>query len=98
MVINLSTKRRYKMSTFIHRLWRGEITPCSSPTANAPAISRLLALQERHRMKLFSTMTDEQKSDFEKYEAAAEETLCLTEEDAFTEGIRFSLRLFTEAL
>ena len=86
------------MPTFIHQLWRGEITPGSSPTVNTPAISKLLSLQERHREKLFCTLTEEQRSIFEKYEAAEKEADCLTGEDAFTEGIRFALRLVPEAL
>ena len=86
------------MSTFIHRLWRGEIEPGSDPTVNTPEISKLLALQERHRAKLLSMLTPEQAEIFEKYEAAEKEADCLAGEDAFTAGIRFAQRLMTEAL
>ena len=86
------------MSTFIHQIWRNEIAPGSNPTVNAPAIRKLLALQERHRTALLAALTQEQAEIFEKYEAAEKEADCLTNEDAFTEGIRFALRLMTEAL
>ena len=86
------------MPTFLSKLWMGEITPGSRPTENSPEISKLLALQERHKAKLLSMLTPEQAEIFEKYEAAEKEADCLTNEDAFAEGIRFSIRLFTEAL
>lgn len=86
------------MSTFIHRLWRGEIEPGNGPTVNTPEIRKLLALQERHRTALLNMLDPQQAEIFEKYEDAEKEADCLAGEDAFTAGIRFTLRLMTEAL
>ncbi|MBR4960396.1 MAG: hypothetical protein IKY52_05830 [Clostridia bacterium] len=86
------------MSTFIRQIWQGDFAPGVSPTVNTPELRKLLALQERHRTALLNTLNPQQTEIFEKYEDAEKESDCLTAEDAFTEGIRFALRLMTEAL
>ena len=86
------------MSTFIRQIWQGDFVPGSDPTANTPEIRKLLTLQERHRSALLGTLNPQQTEIFEKYEDAGKEADDLAAEDSFTEGIRFALRLVTEAL
>jgi len=86
------------MKEILHKLWCGDITPGSEPTANHAEIIELMQLKNRHRENLLASFTEEQTRWFTDYEACEEERDWLTEEDAFTEGIRFAVRFMVEAL
>jgi len=86
------------MKEFLHKLWCGDIAPGSELSANYTETAELTQFKNRHREKLLDSFTEEQAKWFADYEACEEERDWLTQEDAFTEGVRFAVRLMVEAL
>ena len=86
------------MKDFIHRIWYGDVCPEHNSTANRAEIDKLLLCRERHRERLLALLNDEQKKAFEKYESGETELYWLSQEDAFTEGVRYAVRFLVEAM
>lgn len=58
----------------------------------------LSKLCDRNREKLSSTMTDEQKSLFEKFLDCNDELHCISECESFIQGFKFGAKLIIESM
>ncbi|MBQ8400414.1 MAG: hypothetical protein IJX14_00645 [Clostridia bacterium] len=86
------------MKDFIHRIWCGDVQPGKEITANSAEIAELMRYRSRHKEKLLSLLDAEQKKVFHDYESSEQELSWLTQEDAFTEGVRYTVRFLMEAM
>ncbi len=86
------------MSDIISSLWNG-LSPLADNCANNDAESKhLLHLMDRHRQKLYDSISKEDRKNLEKYIECSEEYLFHLSERAFCRGFSFAMQLFAEAV
>ena len=56
------------MRSTLEELWHGNISPETDSRSNTPEMKRLMEYMARHHDTLMTTMTDEQKDIFERFD------------------------------
>ena len=56
------------MRNTLEELWHGNISPETDSRTNTPEMKRLMEYMARHHDNLMTTMTDEQKDIFERFD------------------------------
>ena len=86
------------MKSIIEELWYGNAIPMESiipPTTQEEELSRLM---ECNRTKLLDSLTEEQKTLFEKYDDALSELNVLFEKQSFEYGFKLGTRIVIETI
>lgn len=86
------------MRDIIKELWYGNIQPQTDEHSNTQEMKELHDYINRHHGDLMTTLTDEQKVIFEKYEDAWTEYNSLSEEAIFVYAFRLGVQLTIESL
>ena len=67
------------MRSTLEELWHGNISPETDSRSNTPEMKRLMEYMARHHDTLMTTMTDEQKDIFERFDDCWSEYASLAE-------------------
>lgn len=86
------------MTNILNELWDGEIHPQDSLIDGNEYYKDLHHLLSRNQADLAETLSNEQKELFEKYCDTLGEMNSISEEEAFSAGVRFAMRLAAETL
>ena len=84
------------MSHIITELWYGNIRPCETCGVPDPEGKRIHARMDQYREKLWNTLTDTQKEQFDQYAAGSDEYLFHMMELAFSDGFALGTRVAAE--
>ena len=76
------------MRSTLEELWHGNISPETDSRTNTPEMKRLMEYMARHHDDLITTMTDEQKDIFERFDDCWSEYASLAEEAIFVYAFR----------
>ena len=82
--------------TTIENLYYGNIVPAEKGIKRGSEYSKLLHLAARNEEKLSVTLTEEQKSLFEKYKDCTMDMCGIAEKDAFVEGVKLGVKIVVE--
>lgn len=84
--------------TTLEDLYFGNIKPNERETKRGSRIDRLVKLMCKNEDALNSTLTEQQKETFEKFQDAQRELSLLTERDAFRSGFILATRIMVEVM
>ena len=76
------------MRSTLEELWHGNISPETDSRTNTPEMKRLMEYMARHHDNLMTTMTDEQKDIFERFDDCWSEYASLAEKSIFVYAFR----------
>ena len=82
--------------TTLEDLYYGNIVPADKGIKKGSEYSKLLNLAARNEEKLSATLTEEQKSLFEKYKDCTMDMCGIAEKDAFVEGVKLGVKIVVE--
>ena len=71
------------MRSTLEELWHGNISPETDSRTNTPEMKRLMEYMARHHDTLITTMTDEQKDIFERFDDCWSEDASMAEKSIF---------------
>ncbi len=86
------------MRSTLEELWHGNISPETDSRSNTPEMKRLMEYMARHHDNLMTTMTDEQKDLFERFDDCWSEYASLAEKSIFVYAFRLGARIAIEVL
>ena len=86
------------MKSVIQELWHGNIIPQEDSRNNSKEMKDLMAYMARHHDDLLKTMTDEQKTIFEKFDDCWSEYASKAEKAIFSYAFKLGARLVLETL
>ena len=86
------------MRSTLEELWHGNISPETDSRTNTPEMKRLMEYMARHHDNLMTTMTDEQKDIFERFDDCWSEYASLAEKSIFVYAFKLGMRLAIEVL
>ena len=86
------------MRSTLEELWHGNISPETDSRSNTPEMKRLMEYMARHHDTLMTTMTDEQKDIFERFDDCWSEYASLAEKSIFVYAFRLGARIAIEVL
>ena len=86
------------MRSTLEELWHGNISPEIDSRTNTPEMKRLMEYMARHHDTLITTMTDEQKDIFERFDDCWSEYASLAEKSIFVYAFRLGARIAIEVL
>ena len=86
------------MRSTLEELWHGNISPETDSRTNTPEMKRLMEYMARHHDNLMTTMTDEQKDIFERFDDCWSEYASLAEKSIFVYAFRLGARIAIEVL
>ena len=86
------------MRSTLEELWHGNISPETDSRTNTPEMKRLMEYMARHHDDLLTTMTDEQKDIFERFDDCWSEYAILAEKSIFVYAFKLGMRLAIEVL
>ncbi len=82
----------------IEELFYGNICPCDKHLTRGSEYSQLLNLAVKNEEKLAELLSPQQKEMFEKVKDCITDMNNLLEKEAFIEGFRLGVKLFSEAI
>ena len=82
----------------LEELWHGNISPETDSRSNTPEMKRLMEYMARHHDTLMTTMTDEQKDIFERFDDCWSEYASLAEDAIFVYAFRLGAQMTLDAL
>ena len=85
------------MTTF-EDLYYGNISPHERYMKRGSRIDNIVKLICKNEDNLTSTLTEQQKEDFNKFKACHDELSSLTERDAFRDGFILATRIMVEVM
>ena len=86
------------MRSTLEELWHGNISPETDSRTNTPEMKRLMEYMARHHDTLITTMTDEQKDIFERFDDCWSEYASLAEKSIFVYAFRLGARIAIDVL
>lgn len=86
------------MRSTLEELWHGNISPETDSRTNTPEMKRLMEYMARHHDNLITTMTDEQKDIFERFDDCWSEYASLTEKSIFVYAFRLGANIAIDIL
>ena len=81
------------MRSTLEELWHGNISPETDSRTNTPEMKRLMEYMARHHDDLITTMTDEQKDIFERFDDCWSEYANLAEKSIFVYAFRLGANI-----
>ncbi len=82
--------------TTLEDLYYGNIVPADKGVKKGSEYSQLLHLAARNEEKLSSTLTEEQKTLFEKYKECCMDMYGMAELEAFVSGVKLGVKIIVE--
>lgn len=86
------------MRSTLEELWHGNISPETDNRTNTPEMKRLMEYMARHHDNLLSSMTDEQKDIFERFDDCWSEYASMAEKSIFVYAFRLGARIAIDVL
>ena len=86
------------MRSTLEELWHGNISPETDSRTNTPEMKRLMEYMARHHDDLMTTMTDEQKDIFERFDDCWSEYASLAEKSIFVYAFRLGANIAIDIL
>ena len=86
------------MRSTLEELWHGNISPETDSRTNTPEMKRLMEYMARHHDNLMTTMTDEQKDIFERFDDCWSEYASLAEKSIFVYAFRLGANIAIDIL
>ena len=86
------------MRSTLEELWHGNISPETDSRTNTPEMKRLMEYMARHHDNLITTMTDEQKDIFERFDDCWSEYANLAEKSIFVYAFRLVANIAIDIL
>ena len=86
------------MRSTLEELWHGNISPETDSRTNTPEMKGLMEYMARHHDDLITTMTDEQKDIFERFDDCWSEYASLTEKSIFVYAFRLGANIAIDIL
>ena len=86
------------MKSILEELWYGNICPETDKRTNSPEMKQLMGTMAKYHDELMSTLTDEQKEIFEKFDDCWGEYVSLTEKSVFVYAFKLGARIVYEIL
>ena len=86
------------MRSTLEELWHGNISPETDSRTNTPEMKRLMEYMARHHDNLMTTMTDEQKAIFERFDDCWSEYASLDEKSIFVYAFRLGANIAIDIL
>ena len=86
------------MKSILEELWYGNICPETDSRTTTPEMKQLMEYMAWHRDNLITTMTDEQKDIFERFDDCWSEYASLAEKSIFVYAFKLGMRLAIEVL
>ena len=83
--------------TTLEDLYYGNIDPANKYIKRGGEYSKLISLLVRNEEKLMPTLSKEQKVIFEKYKDCYDEMYCISEKEAFIQGIKLGIKMTAES-
>ncbi len=82
----------------LEELWHGNISPETDSRTNTPEMKRLMEYMARHHDDLITTMTDEQKDIFERFDDCWSEYVSLAGKSIFVYVFRLGANIALDIL
>ena len=86
------------MQKILEELWYGNLCPIENYRESCEQMSDLIEYIKRHRKDLKDTMTDEQKTIFEKLDDCSDELDSMCQREIFAYGFRLGARIAIEVM
>ena len=86
------------MRSTLEELWHGNISPETDSRTNTPEMKRLMEYMARHHDDLITTMTDEQKDIFERFDDCWSEYASMAEKSIFVYAFRLGANIAIDIL
>ena len=86
------------MKSTLEELWHGNISPETDSRTNTPEMKRLMEYMARHHDNLMTTMTDEQKDIFERFDDCWSEYASLAEKSIFVYAFQLGANIAIDIL
>lgn len=86
------------MRSTLEELWHGNISPETDSRTNTPEMKRLMEYMARHHDNLMTTMTNEQKDIFERFDDCWSEYASLAEKSIFVYAFRLGANIAIDIL
>ena len=86
------------MRNTLEKLWHGNISPETDSRTNTPEMKRLMEYMARHHDNLMTTMTDEQKDIFERFDDCWSEYASLAKKSIFVYAFRLGANIAIDIL
>ena len=86
------------MKSTLEELWHGNISPETDSRTNTPEMKRLMEYMARHHDALMTTMTDEQKDIFERFDDCWSEYASMAEKSIFVYAFRLGANIAIDIL
>ena len=86
------------MKSILEELWHGNICPETDKQVNSPEMKRLMGTMAKYHNELMSTLTEEQKEIFEKFDDCWGEYVGLSEKVLFVYAFKLGARLIIETM
>ena len=86
------------MKSILEELWFGNICPETDKRTNSPEMKQLMGTMAKYHDELMSTLTDEQKKTFEKFDDCWGEYLALGEKSVFVYAFKLGAMLAVEVM
>lgn len=86
------------MKSILEELWYGNICPETDPKVNSPDMKVLMGTMAKYHDELMSTLTEEQKVIFEKFDDCWGEYLGLAERTVFVYSFKLAVKFAAESL
>ena len=86
------------MRSTLEELWHGNISPETDSRTNTPEMKRLMEYMARHHDTLITTMTDEQKDIFERFDDCWSKYASLSEKSIFVYAFQLGANIAIDIL
>ena len=86
------------MRSTLEELWHGNISPETDSRTNTPEMKRLMEYMARHHDDLVTTMTNEQKDIFERFDDCWSEYVSMAEKSIFVYAFRLGANIAIDIL
>ncbi len=86
------------MKSILEELWYGNICPETDSRTTTPEMKQLMEYMARHHETLLTTLNDEQKEVFEKFDDCWSEYTGLAEKSIFIYAFRLGMQMAIDVL
>ena len=86
------------MKSILEELWHGNICPETDKQVNSPEMKQLMGTMAKYHTELMSTLTEEQKEIFEKFDDCWGEYVGLSEKVVFIYAFKLGMQLAIEVI
>ena len=86
------------MKSILEELWYGNICPETDQKVNSPEMKQLMGTMAKYHDELMSTLTEEQKEIFEKFDNCWGEYLGLAERTVFVYSFKLAIKFVAETM